>query len=518
MDHKKLTALIILDGFGYREEKEYNAILTDGAKNIRSICRKYPHSLIGASGLDVGLPDGQMGNSEVGHTNIGAGRVVYQEITRINRSIEMGDFFENPAFLGAAENCREHDSALHIFGLLSDGGVHSAYGHLKALLKLAKQQGLEKVFVHCFTDGRDTPTDSGRGYVARLVEDMKEIGVGRIATIGGRYYAMDRNSNFDRVEKAYAAMVYGEGVMERDPVEAMQHSYDSGVTDEFVLPVVLTDENGMPVATVKPNDSIIFYNFRADRARLITSSFIFEDFSGFPRRNGYFPVHYVCMTEYRADFAPFVDIAFRPQSLKNGMGEYLSDLGLTQLRIAEYEKYAHVTFFFNGGREEQYAGEERILVPSPDVATYDLKPEMSAYEVTEKAVEAVNSGRFDFMVLNYANPDMVGHTGDMDAAVAAVHAVDECLGKLVKAILKNGGRCLITADHGNCEVMMVNGEKMTAHTTNPVPIFYVGEDAANYRFIEGGRLCDLAPTLLMLMGIPQPEEMQGRCLLEKAGE
>lgn len=519
MENKTLTALIILDGFGYRKEKEYNAILTDGAKNIRSLAKKYPHTLIEASGLDVGLPDGQMGNSEVGHTNIGAGRVVYQDITRINKAINDGDFFQNPAFLAAAENCRMHDSALHLMGLLSDGGVHSTYEHVTALLRFAKQQGLKKVYVHCFTDGRDTPTDSGIGFVKRLVDDMRDLGVGKIATVGGRYYAMDRNSNYDRVEKGYAAMVYGEGVMESDPVEAMRHSYENGVTDEFVLPTVITDDKGRPTATIKANDSIIFFNFRADRARHITESFIFEDFKGFPRRYGYFPVSFICMTEYRADFEPFVSIAFAPQSLKNGMGEYMSKLGKTQLRIAEYEKYAHVTFFFNGGREEQYDGEERILVPSPKVPTYDLQPEMSAYEVTEKAIEAVNSRRFDLMVLNYANTDMVGHTGVMEAAVAAVHAVDECVGRLVKAILKNGGRCIITADHGNCELMMLNGEKMTAHTTNPVPIIYVGKDADRYSFIEGGRLSDIAPTLLKIMDIPQPEEMEGHSLLvEKAEE
>ena len=515
MEQKKLTALIILDGFGFRRAKAWNAVLTDGAQNIRALCHKYPHSLIDASGLDVGLPEGQMGNSEVGHTNIGAGRIVYQDITRINQAIKHGDFFENPAFMGAVENCRKHGSALHLMGLLSDGGVHSSFEHVTALLRLAKQQGLTKVFVHCFTDGRDTPTDSGVGFVRRLVDEMDKIGVGKIATVGGRYYAMDRNSNFDRVEKGYAAMVYGEGVIERDPVEAMRRSYANGVTDEFVLPAVIVDETGRPTATIEENDSIIFFNFRADRARHITSSFIFKDFDGFPRRKGYFPTYFVCMTEYRADFKPFVHIAFEPQSLANGLGEYISKLGKTQLRIAEYEKYAHVTFFFNGGREEQYEGEERILVPSPDVATYDLKPEMSAYEVTDKAVEAVESGRFDLMVLNYANPDMVGHTGDMDAAVKAVHAVDECLGRLVGTILAKGGKCIITADHGNCELMMVNGEKMTAHTTNPVPIIYCASDAWRYRFEKGGRLSDLAPTLLMLMGLPVPDEMQGKCLLSR---
>lgn len=516
MSEKQLTALIILDGFGFRRAKAYNAILTDGAENIHRLCLKYPHSLIDASGLDVGLPEGQMGNSEVGHTNIGAGRVVYQDITRINQSIKNGDFFENPAFMGAVENCRKNGSALHLMGLLSDGGVHSSFDHLLALLRLAKQSELTEVYVHCFTDGRDTPTDSGAGFVKRLVDAMEKIGVGSIATIGGRYYAMDRNSNFDRVEKGYAAMVYGEGVKERDPVEAMRNSYAKGVTDEFVLPTVITDDKGRPTATVKANDSIVFFNFRADRARHITSSFIFRDFDGFKRKNGYFPVYFVCMTEYRADFAPYVHIAFEPQSLANGMGEYVSKLGKTQLRIAEYEKYAHVTFFFNGGREEQYEGEERILVPSPNVATYDLKPEMSAYEVTDKAVEAVESGRFDLMVLNFANTDMVGHTGIMEAAVAAVHAVDECVGRLVEAILKKGGKCIITADHGNCELMMVNGEKMTAHTTNPVPIIYAARDAWRYKFVKGGRLCDIAPTLLMLMGLPVPAEMEGKCLLTPA--
>ncbi len=515
MNKKSLTALIILDGFGYRKESEFNAIRTDGAEHIMALKKQYPHSLIGASGLDVGLPEGQMGNSEVGHTNIGAGRVVYQDIVRINEAIKNGDFFCNPTFLGAAENCREHGSALHIMGLLSDGGVHSTYEHIVALLRFAKQQGLEKVYVHCFTDGRDTPTDSGVGFVANLMDDMREIGVGRIATVGGRYYAMDRNSNFDRVEKAYAAMVYGEGVKAFDPVEAMRASYAAGVTDEFVLPTVITDEFGSPVAAIGENDSIIFANFRADRARIITSSFIFEDFDGFERKNGFFPVYFACMTEYRADFAPFVHIAFAPQSLKNGMGEYVSSLGLTQLRIAEYEKYAHVTFFFNGGVEEPYKGEDRILVPSPKVATYDLKPEMSAIEVTDKVVEAIKSGKYDFIILNYANCDMVGHTGVFPAVIKAVETVDTCVGRFVDAIREVGGEVCITADHGNADQMMdyENDQPFTKHTTNPVPLIVAG--AGKDIRLKEGRLCDLCPTMLDIMKLEKPEQMSGVSLIER---
>jgi len=514
-NNKKLTALIILDGFGFSTEEEGNAVRIQGIENIRALKKKYPHTLIGASGLNVGLPDGQMGNSEVGHTNIGAGRVVYQDLTKITLAAQDGSLAENPAIVGAIENCKAHDSALHLWGLLSDGGVHSHIEHLFALIETAKNAGLTKVFVHCFTDGRDVAVDSGAGFVRALEKKMRELGCGRIATVMGRYYAMDRNDNYDRIEKAYNAIVFGEGLKFESAEQAVLDSYSREVTDEFILPSVIT-ENGEPVATVKPNDSILFFNFRPDRARQLTRAFIDREFDFFERRNGYFPVHYVCMSQYSADFADRVSIAFPPASLDNTMGEYLAKLGKTQLRIAETEKYAHVTFFFNGGVERVFDGEDRILIPSPNVATYDLKPEMSAYEVTEKAIECVNSKEYDFMVLNFANPDMVGHTGFLDAAIKAVEAVDDCVGRLVDAILKNGGSCLITADHGNCEQMLnENGEPFTPHTTNPVPLIYVSDNPVGTKLREDGRLCDLAPTLLSMMELPVPDEMSGKCLIEK---
>ncbi len=513
---KPITALLILDGFGYREEPEGNAILTDGIENIHELWDEYPHTLIGASGMDVGLPDGQMGNSEVGHLNIGAGRIIYQEYTRISKSISDGDFFENPAFLGAVQNCKEHDSALHLLGLCSDGGVHSHLTHLYALLKLAKDSGLEKVYVHCFMDGRDVPPSSGKGYIEQLEEKIKEIGVGRIATVMGRYYAMDRDNRFERVEKAYAAMTYGEGLTADSAPEAMQNSYDDGVTDEFVVPTVILHD-GKPTAKIAGNDSVIFFNFRPDRAREITRSYIFEDFDGFHRRNGFFPLFYVCMTQYDKTFGDLVHIAYRPESYRNTLGEYLSKCGKKQLRIAETEKYAHVTFFFNGGVEAPNPGEDRCLIPSPKVATYDLQPEMSAFLVTDEAVKRIESGEYDAMILNFANCDMVGHTGVMDAAVAAVHVVDSCVRLLVDAILETGGNCIITADHGNSEYMWdeVNQVPFTAHTTNPVPVILVGEKEKNCRLRSGGRLSDLAPTLLELMGLPVPDEMTGKSLIEK---
>lgn len=512
---KPITALIILDGFGYREEKKYNAILTDGAENFMRLWKTYPHTLIGASGMDVGLPDGQMGNSEVGHTNIGAGRIVYQELTRITKAIKDGDFFENPAFLGAIENCKAHDSSLHLMGLCSDGGVHSHLEHLYALVELAKRNGLKKVYVHCFMDGRDVPPSSGKGYLEQLDAKLKEIGCGKIATVMGRFYAMDRDNRFERVQRAYAALTYGEGMTAASGPEAMQLSYDRGDTDEFVQPtVILTD--GKPTATIGQNDSVIFFNFRPDRAREISRAYIFEDFDGFERRFGFFPLYYVSMTQYDKTFENNLHVAFKPQSLNNTFGTYVADNGLTQLRIAETEKYAHVTFFFNGGVEAPNANEDRCLIPSPKVATYDLKPEMSAYEVAAEAKARIESGKYDVMILNFANPDMVGHTGVMEAAVKAVHAVDECLHTVVTAILKTGGRCIVTADHGNCELMWDEAQNapFTAHTTLPVPCILVDDTRKDVTLRKGGRLCDLAPTLLTLMGLPVPQEMTGKSLVE----
>lgn len=511
---KQITALIILDGFGCRENVDGNAIRADGVKHIRELWNAYPHTQIEASGNAVGLPAGQMGNSEVGHLNIGAGRVVYQELTRITKSIEDGDFFSNEAFLGAVENCKKHNSALHLYGLCSDGGVHSHLTHLYALVKLARENGLKNVFIHCFMDGRDVPPESGKGYIHALKNELKALGCGKIATVMGRYYAMDRDNRFERVEKAYAALVYGEGVQAEDPEAAMQASYDAGVTDEFVVPVVIT-ENGAPVGTVRANDSVIFFNFRPDRAREITRAFILPEFDGFDRKKGFFPLHYVCMTQYDKTFGARVHVAFKPERLSNTFGVYISSMNKTQLRIAETEKYAHVTFFFNGGVEAPNPGEDRVLIPSPKVATYDLKPEMSAYEVTAEAVKRIESGKYDVMILNFANPDMVGHTGVMEAAVKAVHAVDECAAEVASAILKAGGRAIVTADHGNCEQMVgPDGEPFTAHTTNPVPLILVDDMRKEAKLRAGGRLCDLAPTLLALMGLPVPEEMSGRSLLE----
>ena len=511
---KPVTALIILDGFGYRENSDHNAVLTDGARNFKSLWDKYPHTLIQASGMDVGLPRGQMGNSEVGHLNIGAGRIVYQEFTRITKSIEDGDFFSNPAFIKAAENCRKNDSQLHLFGLCSDGGVHSHLEHVYALLEFAKQQGLTKVYIHCFMDGRDTPPQSGAGYIKDLENKIQQIGCGEIATVSGRYYAMDRDNRFERVERAYAALTYGEGVTASSAEEAMLQSYAKGETDEFVKPTVIM-KDGAPVATVKANDSVIFFNFRPDRARELTRAYLFEDFTGFERRFGCFPLTYISMTQYDKTFSGLLDIAFKPEGLDNTLGQYLAANGKTQLRIAETEKYAHVTFFFNGGVEAPNPLEDRCLIPSPKVPTYDMQPEMSAYEVAKEAAERVLSGKYDVMILNFANPDMVGHTGVMDAAVKAVHAVDECLAKVVEAILKTGGRCIITADHGNCEYMWdeQNNVPFTAHTTNPVPCVLVDDSRSTVQLRADGRLSDLAPTLLDLLGMEKPKEMTGKSLI-----
>ena len=512
---KKLTALLILDGFGYREDQDGNAVLTDGIENISELWDKYPHTLLNASGLDVGLPEGQMGNSEVGHLNIGAGRIVYQELTRITKSIEDGDFFENEALLKAVENCKAHDSSLHLMGLCSDGGVHSHLNHLYAILSLAKRNGLSKVFIHCFMDGRDVPPSSGKGYIEQLERKLDEIGVGKIATVMGRYYAMDRDKRYDRVEKAYNAITFGEGLKADSAVEAVQNSYDEKVYDEFIVPTVV--QNGSkPVCTVEENDSIIFFNFRPDRAREISQAYILPDFDGFPRKKGFFHVCYVSMTQYDKNFEEYLSVAFKPEVYKNTLGQYLASQGKTQLRIAETEKYAHVTFFFNGGVEEPNDQEERVLIPSPKVLTYDLQPEMSAFLVTDEAVKRIESGKYDVMILNFANCDMVGHTGFMDATVAAVHTVDSCVRLIVDAILDNGGQCIITADHGNAEYMWdkENNVPFTAHTTNPVPFILVNYDP-EYTIKEGGRLCDIVPTLLDVMGLEQPAEMTGESLLIK---
>ncbi len=504
---RKPLALIIMDGFGLRDTDNGNAITFAKTPNLTRLFKENPTTQIGASGMDVGLPDGQMGNSEVGHTNIGAGRIVYQELTRITKSISDGDFFENAAFLGAVENCRKNASALHLMGLVSDGGVHSHNGHLYALLALAKKYGVEKVFVHCFMDGRDVPPTSGRDFIAELTQKMQEIGVGKIATVMGRYYAMDRDNRWDRVEKAYRAMVCAEGNQNKDAVKAMEASYEENVTDEFVIPTVCADDG-----KIAANDSVIFFNFRPDRAREITRTFVDPDFSGFVRPNGYFPLYFVCMTQYDASM-PGVQVAFKPQSLTNTFGEYISEKGLTQLRIAETEKYAHVTFFFNGGVETTYPGEDRALIDSPKVATYDMQPQMSAYLVTDEVLRRIASDQYDVIILNFANCDMVGHTGVFDAAVKAVETVDTCVGKVVDAISVKGGVSLITADHGNADQMYEpDGSPFTAHTTNPVPFTVVGYDC---KLREGGRLADIAPTMLELLGLPQPAEMTGTSIIEK---
>ena len=502
---KKPLILMILDGFGIAPESG-NAIKAANKPNLDRLFAENPVTQIGASGMDVGLPDGQMGNSEVGHTNMGAGRIVYQELTRITKTIDEDKLKENEAIVSAMDKALANGTALHLMGLLSSGGVHSHNTHLYGILELAKKKGLENVYVHAFLDGRDVPPSSAAEFMDELLDKMKEIGVGKVATVSGRYYAMDRDNNWDRVEKTYAAMVYGEGEEAKCASCAIKNSYDNGVTDEFVVPVVV--DGG---AQVKPNDSVIFFNFRPDRAREITRTFVDPDFKGFERKNGFFPVNFVCMTQYDATM-PNVDVAFKPQSLKNTLGEYVSNQGMAQLRIAETEKYAHVTFFFNGGVEKQYEGEDRILVKSPAVATYDLQPEMSAYEVTDKLVPAIESGKYDMIILNYANCDMVGHTGVFEAAVKAVEAVDTCVGRVVEAVKKMGGVALITADHGNADKMVdTDGSPFTAHTTNPVPFCVIGYDC---QLREGGRLADIAPTMLQIMGLEQPEEMDGVSLIK----
>lgn len=503
---KKTVALIIMDGFGYNPSDYGNAIVAAKTPNIDKY-KQGPHTLIGASGLDVGLPDGQMGNSEVGHTNIGAGRIVYQMLVKISKDIKDGVFFENKALLDAMKNCKEKNSALHLMGLLSPGGVHSHMEHLFGIVEMAKKNGLDKVYIHAFLDGRDVPPSSASEFMEQTVAELEKIGLGKIATISGRFYAMDRDNAWDRVEKAYSAMVYGEGVKETCPVQAIKNSYENGVTDEFMLPTVI--EGG---EQIKENDSVIFFNFRPDRARQITRAFVDPDFTGFERKNGFFNLHFVCMAQYDASM-PNVTVAYPPEQLTMTMGEYLSKSGKTQLRIAETQKYAHVTFFFNGGEEKQFEGEDRILIKSPDVETFDLKPEMSAYEVCDAVVDAINSDKYDVIILNYANCDMVGHTGIFDAAVSAVEAVDTCVGKMVDAILAKGGAALITADHGNADKMYEpDGSPFTAHTTNPVPLFCVGYDC---ELRDGGVLADLAPTMLEILEMPQPAEMTGKSLIKK---
>lgn len=504
---KKPISLIVLDGYGLSHAETGNAVAAANTPNLDKYMATCPHSVLHCSGLDVGLPQGQMGNSEVGHTNMGAGRVVYQELTRITKSIEDGDFFENDALVGAMNNCGKHNSALHIMGLLSDGGVHSHITHLYAILEMAKRKGLDKVYVHCLLDGRDVPPTSGVHYVEALLDKMQELGIGKIATVMGRYYAMDRDNRWDRVAMGYGAMVLGQGNRADSALTAVEKSYGADTTDEFVLPTIIGD-----APPIGPNDSLVFFNFRPDRAREITRAFVDTEFDGFPRDKGCFPLYYVCFTQYDANM-PNVQVAFRPTSLDDTFGEYISKHGLAQLRIAETEKYAHVTFFFNGGVETEYPGEERALIPSPGVATYDLKPEMSAFEVAEECIKRIQSGKYDVIILNFANCDMVGHTGVFAAAVAAVEAVDTCLGRVVDAILAQGGVALVTADHGNAEQMLdENGNVQTAHSTNLVPLVLIGQQG---KLKESGRLAALAPTMLELLGLDVPSAMTGESMIVK---
>lgn len=510
---KKPTVLMILDGFGLNEKTEGNAVAQAKTPVIDGLMQNCPFVKGNASGLAVGLPDGQMGNSEVGHLNMGAGRIVYQELTRITKEIEDGDFFKNPELLKAVANVKANGSNLHLYGLLSDGGVHSHITHLYGLLELAKREGVSNVYVHCFLDGRDTSPTAGKGFIEALEAKMKEIGVGKIASICGRYYVMDRDNRWDRVEAAYRALTLGEGNTAGSALEAISASYEADKTDEFVMPTVIT-ENGKPLATIGDKDSIIFFNFRPDRAREITRAFCADEFDGFDR-GARKDVTYICFTEYDVTI-PNKEIAFKKVELKNTFGEYLADHGKTQARIAETEKYAHVTFFFNGGVEEPNKGEERILVKSPKVATYDLQPQMSAPEVCEKLVEAIKSDKYDVIIINFANPDMVGHTGILEAAIKAVETVDSCVGKAVDAIKEVNGQMFICADHGNAEQLIdyENGGSFTAHTINPVPFILVNYDEA-YTLREGGCLADIIPTMIEMMGMEQPEEMTGKSLLIK---
>jgi 2,3-bisphosphoglycerate-independent phosphoglycerate mutase len=510
---KKPTVLMILDGYGLNDKKEGNAVVLAKTPVMHKLMAEYPFVKGYASGMAVGLPEGQMGNSEVGHINMGAGRIVYQELTRITKEIKDGTFFTNPALLAAIDNCKRNNSDLHLYGLLSDGGVHSHNTHLYGLLDLAKRHGLTNVYVHAFLDGRDTPPASGKGFVEELWEQMKIIGVGKIATVMGRYYVMDRDNRWDRVEKAYRAMVYGEGETATSGVLAVQNSYDAEKYDEFVLPTVVT-EDGKPVATIKDKDSVIFFNFRPDRAREITRAFCDEEFTGFDRGNR-MNLTYICFSEYDITI-PNKIVAFHKISIDHTFGQFLAEHHKTQLRLAETEKYAHVTFFFNAGVEVPNEGEDRILVNSPKVATYDLQPEMSAYQVADHLVEAIKSGKYDVIIVNFANPDMVGHTGIEGAAIKAIETVDECVGKAVDALLSVDGQMFICADHGNAEQLIdyTTHDPFTAHTTNPVPFILVNYDK-EYTLREGGCLADIIPTMIEMMEMVKPDEMTGQSLLVK---
>ncbi|MBE7081510.1 MAG: 2,3-bisphosphoglycerate-independent phosphoglycerate mutase [Clostridiales bacterium] len=508
------NCIIIMDGYGINPQSVGNAIKCANSENVDYLMANYPSTLIGASGMDVGLPEGQMGNSEVGHLNMGAGRIVYQELTRITKSISDGDFFNNEEFLYAIENAKKNGKKLHLYGLLSDGGVHSHITHLYALIKLAKMQGLDNVYVHCFLDGRDVSPTSGADFIKDLQTEIDKLGFGTIASVGGRYYVMDRDNRWDRVQKAYDMMTLGEGEKTENAESYVRSSYEKGTTDEFVIPACVV-KDGKPVGLIENGDSIIFFNFRPDRARQITRAMSQSAFDGFERKTGFLNPTYVCFTRYDASFEG-VKIAFKPQVLTNTLGEYISSLGLNQLRIAETEKYAHVTFFFNGGVEKPNDKEDRELIASPKVATYDLQPEMSAVEVTERAIEKLDSNKYDVMILNFANCDMVGHTGDFDAAVKAVKTVDKCVKKVVDKILSLGGLAIITADHGNADKMQEeDGSPFTAHTTNKVPLIVVGNDVGGIKLREDGILADVAPTLLDLMQVEIPQEMSGKSLIIK---
>ncbi|WP_027364945.1 2,3-bisphosphoglycerate-independent phosphoglycerate mutase [Desulfotruncus alcoholivorax] len=510
---KKPLALIILDGWGLSEKKEGNAIAKARTPNMDGLLARYPHTILASSGEEVGLPHGQMGNSEVGHLNMGAGRVVYQELTRISRAIRDRSFYDNPVLLEAVEKARERKSALHLMGLLSDGGVHSHIQHLYALLELARDQGVDRVFVHAFLDGRDVPPANAKEYIIPLTEKTEQMECGRVATVMGRYYAMDRDRRWERVKEAYNAMVLGEGFKAKSALEAVEQAYARQETDEFVKPTVIVDDRGEPVGRVAGGDVVIFFNFRPDRAREITRAFVDEKFDGFERPQGHPKVHYVCMTRY--DKTIEAPVAFRPQVLVNTLGEVLSYRNLRQLRLAETEKYAHVTFFFNGGVEQPNKGEDRVLIPSPKVATYDLKPEMSAGEITDALINKLGDKVYDVIIMNYANPDMVGHTGVMQAAVKAIEFVDRCIGRAVKAVKEAGGITIITADHGNAEEMQDDaGHPHTAHTTDPVPFILVDDDYTGAG-LKTGSLQDVAPTVLDLLGLEKPPEMTGNSLLER---